>query len=379
MDTSALRRHAWMTLAFITRPSGPQLPGQEHRLATWQTWYPPELTFAPEQNAPKRSPQMQLALELPIQLESTRAVDQFLPLSRVFYNPPLFERIRERHYYEEERLSYLASSGGALEFPPDSIAVKTVWMPGYAHACSQIPVWNSITGVPEEQSSLPQNDWPDRVYVAPPGVTCPPGPIAHISDFYNFKLQSVDGLADSSFKDAHVGDYALLVALHITTRELPNWIWSTFWWHNRPSEGVFAADRPREVSGPWRNYLMDVAYDMDRPRERDGSPKITFNPYLEGLMPRGSVSNCMTCHARAFWPPTDAAPVVTSFAGRIEVSRIVVRGSDAALRTYYPKQTDDPKSRFLRTGFLWSFQRVTPLAGNASGASATTRTASPPH
>jgi len=94
-----------------------------------------------------------------------------------------------------------------------------------------------------------------------------------------------------------------------------------------------------------------VAYDMDRPHQADGSPKVAFNPYLEGIMLRGTVSNCMTCHARAAWPPQGALPVPNGPV-REDISRIVVRGSEAATRTYYPKTND-----FIRTEFLWSFGR----------------------
>jgi hypothetical protein len=29
----------------------------------------------------------------------------------------------------------------------------------------------------------------------------------------------------------HAGDYAILVAMHITTNEDPKWTWETFWWN----------------------------------------------------------------------------------------------------------------------------------------------------
>lgn len=34
---------------------------------------------------------------------------------------------------------------------------------------------------------------------------------------------------------------------------------------------------------------MDVAYDIDRPHQVDGSPKVAFNPYLEAR-------NCLELH-----------------------------------------------------------------------------------
>jgi hypothetical protein len=111
--------------------------------------------------------------------------------------------------------------------------------------------------------------------------------------------------------DAEAGDYAVLIGMHLTTKEIPDWVWGTFWWHDRPNDGPFAANRPASVAGVWRNYLMDVAYSMETPREYDGTPDAVFNPYLEAGFPDGLASNCMTCHQRAVWPsgPGDFLPV----------------------------------------------------------------------
>jgi hypothetical protein len=100
-----------------------------------------------------------------------------------------------------------------------------------------------------------------------------------------------------------------LVALHYTTKEIPDWVWATFWWHDKPNDGPFAAHRPDQVGGVWRNYLMDTAYSMDTPREADGKPHAVYNPWLEARFRNGTVSNCMTCHRRAIYSglPKDAA------------------------------------------------------------------------
>ena len=71
---------------------------------------------------------------------------------------------------------------------------------------------------------------------------------------------------------------------------------------------------------------MNVSYDMDSPREADGSPHVNFNPYLEALKAGGMKSNCMTCHRLAASPqlPQDTTPGAISigdprFAGRIKL------------------------------------------------------------
>jgi hypothetical protein len=53
---------------------------------------------------------------------------------------------------------------------------------------------------------------------------------------------------------------------------------------------------------------MNVSYDMNEPREPDGSPHVNFNPYLEALKPGGMKSNCMTCHRLAASPKIDPDP-----------------------------------------------------------------------
>jgi hypothetical protein len=85
-----------------------------------------------------------------------------------------------------------------------------------------------------------------------------------------------------AFQYAKPGGYAVLVGFHFATREVRNWVWATFWWHNFPNQGPYAEDRPRTLKGVWRNYLMAASYDMVRPREADGKPHIAYNPYLEG-------------------------------------------------------------------------------------------------
>jgi hypothetical protein len=162
----------------------------------------------------------------------------------------------------------------------------------------------------------------------------------------------------SEFPDAAAGDRLVLVGMHVTTRELENWFWMTFWWHDRPDEGPFAADRPSELKGVWRNYLMNISYDMDNPREPDGTPHIAYNPYLEGAMLDGVVTNCMTCHRRASWPPQPPVDVLLS--DDLQYSRLlgltVVRGQAAAQATYM----NVPFDRLLKTSFLWSIPLCAP-------------------
>jgi hypothetical protein len=145
------------------------------------------------------------------------------------------------------------------------------------------------------------------------------------------------------------GDYIVLVGLHVATREIRSWIWATFWWHDRPNEGRFSEGRPGTVKSPWNSYLMDTAYDMDRPWQSDARPKATFNPYLEAQFDSGTRSNCMTCHRRAVYPFPSKRATLDSFGSPAQFNQIIVSGSEAAKATYFPEYGTS-----LKTNFLWS-------------------------
>jgi len=224
---------------------------------------------------------------------------------------------------------------GVRAFPPEAIAVKAVWwaIPNSSHAkYAALPVWD---GVPEDAKSkapaYPFCKWPRIVIVDPdlshPDPVTPPDPVSFegkawkdvrtlsIRDFFYYTMDDREAAAWNTARSgdmpvAQAGDYAVLVAMHYTTKEIVNWTWATFWWHDRPDNGRFARNRPSTVKGEWAHYLMDVSYDMDLPREKDGTPHICFNPWLEASMPGGTESNCVTCHRLAVWPPGHADPVL---------------------------------------------------------------------
>jgi hypothetical protein len=140
-------------------------------------------------------------------------------------------------------------------------------------------------------------------------------------------------------REIRSGDYLALVAANLATKELPDWIWVTFWWHDRPDEGPFASGRPASLEKAWRNYRMATTFDSNLPASADGGPQICFDPWLEGRFPdggqgNGMVSNCIACHRRASYPPIGFLPVTR---GMPDLKR------DPA---YAPGR--------LRTGFLWS-------------------------
>ena len=378
-DLGAMRLHAWRVFAGINQPSAgsPFVP-------VWLTWDYEKRVFDPATvpaaaNAPVRTPQTpRLPFELPRQLESPSVLcsgclplkDVVPVLSIVYFNRAASEHIREIRPWNgvsefsmkkkadlNDLVNKLNGNGKPIEnwevppFPPSSVAVKTVWkLVPKSGPPTVIPVFDPDAN-PPNQAGNPPSRWARNVKVdaSAAELSCSGDSIVHappphrpdktgdvpITRFFYLPLcNSGDAISAQSVtqEPAAEGDYVVLVAMHYTTREIPNWVWATFWWHDRPDIPLYGADRPSEVREPWSNYVMNVAYDMDTPREPDETPRICFNPWLEGQLPNGLKSNCMTCHRLSIWPPV--------------TSRKVTRG------TVLP---DHPlMAGHLRLSFLWS-------------------------
>jgi hypothetical protein len=336
-DVEQQRRHAWMVWAGLTQTT----PGGE---AIWETWYSAEETFDPAANA-------QALEDRPIQ-RRFRAPRQFEPepgaapqaigdslLSFVLFNRSAHSHIRGNRFYLRSTLTALESQFDAAnapiadrhiaDFPADAVSLKTTWWPVAGTGLTPMPVWDNRPMHSDVQGN-PFPTWERVVLVDPARPQVPENETAPadfsgrhfdaarvvpLQSLYYFRLDTdeqvtaVNDLIVNSVRpvdyalgrDAMIGDYIALVAFHYTTREIPDWVWGTFWWHDRPNDGSYAAHRPQEVAGVWRNYLMDVAYSTETPREESGAANAVYNPWLEARFSRGLASNCMTCHERSVW------------------------------------------------------------------------------
>lgn len=137
----------------------------------------------------------------------------------------------------------------------------------------------------------------------------------------------------SSTNRAVAGQLAILVAMHVTTKEISNWTWQTFYWVpnpdqvGRPSSALAAQVRPKELKGAAGHYALYAGCAMvilNQPitggTNKGVSVLFSYNPYLEGGFsglgtgpnnafqvasplikgqPFGVQTNCMTCHALA--------------------------------------------------------------------------------
>jgi hypothetical protein len=150
--------------------------------------------------------------------------------------------------------------------------------------------------------------------------------------------------------------------MHVTTHEIKDWVWITFWWHDHAEFGEFGRDRPRALVQPWDHYVMDVTYDMELPWQSTGLPKAIFNPYLEGGLVNGNQSNCMACHQRAIWPiPTESFLTPDSKGAKLPMVNMVVTGRAASYNSYLPELNCG-----IHTSFLWTIPRLAGEPGNYS-------------
>jgi len=317
-DVVAIRAHAWSLWD--------QLAAHD----AWASWAATEQLF---QHAPKAPPRFRT----PRPFANAGALDvETLPVMfDVRFDPVAARHLAIQHLGER---TVLASAPAVPAFPSDALAVKLTWYAVKAHGLTAMPIWD---GEPARERGNPDRSWQRAIAVDPERAVIPDGETAMVelagrtsearvvplAQFISRELET-DGEVESARLAAHDptlarGDFVALVAAHVTTKEIPDWTWQTYWWHDRPDAGRFAADRPTALHGVAANYLMDATYSTDQP---------CFNPWLEARFPDGLASNCVTCHQRAIVGAADYLPVTR---GRM--------------------RDDDPYlAGHVQTDFLWS-------------------------
>ena len=254
--------------------------------------------------------------------------------------------------------------GGKIkEFKRGAVVLKTFWellIPGQ-DGIGELSTWNQ-----EVWNNIQQENDPNIARFQIPTLrvaTTSESPCQNrdyandetvpISCFYAFKLsqQDVDALRASppdlvALSDSGVvaDNFLVLVAVHVTTKEIPDWVWATFWWDNHGVSDSRADGRPGTIGPKWRHFLMENTLSGTTPTEKDGGPKICFNPYLETAIPNGVISNCLQCHSKAaYGPPSRIGAYDLGILGR--------NGSTlASHRDPDPHYFDNR----VQTDFMWS-------------------------
>jgi hypothetical protein len=387
-NEAAMRDHAWALWAAANSPSK-SLPWP-----IWETWY---TDTEVNKGSPAAGPAMLSAarvagrpenvFHVPRQFAHARAVQRrFLsPLAAVVastgeqvvgfnkFDPSYAGHVWSNQFQNTNNLWTIQNgwpSGTPVAnrhippFPATAIGLKPVFEiargPTNNSGITVLNYWLGDLTTGPQNSNNPQSPtsdtWKQCVVVrtgntpVPAGLTCPNGgaPSGTVTqnDFYSFQLQDgeVQNICGSQPScPVKVGDYAILVAMHFTTRENDNWTWQTFWWnYNQPFP--YGAP-PSTIPAPYNHYAMCTAYSMtfNPPNDANGNNTLCYNPYLEPAQQDGIHSNCMSCHLVASYGSNQNAGYPASYEPTAYISVTV----PADVVTYFGCQTTTDTSWFL--------------------------------
>jgi hypothetical protein len=360
-NTQAIRGHAWDLWAGLTASSGQMLNGQD--LPIWETWlaqediFPPPNTktsagalFArvatrPRTIRPFISPRQfhhQAAESNPAVRAQNAAVqvvtfNKFDPAAAAFITAQQPGPNGQNFSYNSlASLNALnaawpaGTSGQARainEFPIEAMELKPVLRYVKATGLTPQPLWQGPSGATNPTNPTPDT-WTTCVLIDPAGTggirAATPAEISQagnagacttflygpLSLFYSFKLTAAEAQAFANAQGGNpsAGDYAVLAAMHVNSKEIPFWTWQTFWWqpgNDTPNDFPGSkAGQPTTLPAPWNNYATCANYDQTT-TPGGATMQVCFNPYLETSpgIPAGITSNCMSCHGTARIPP----------------------------------------------------------------------------
>ena len=360
-DTTEIVNHAWGIWAGLTEPTKQKYNGQN--LLVFETWMGvQELAAMSAQGIIAEEGEFKherTSLSVPKQFLHGRLLGNgpkpidtnFVVLETVSYDPSAANFVTLNQLFNKSKLESYVVKGGigkVPEFPNTSITTKPTYYAGVPNknGLIRVPVWES----PNPAKAYKYTQWQKWVYAdvnnkQKPNKSLVPvtssnpsqseieNATCNVNDFINYKIDRVGADYLNSHQDVGTtpsrqfieGDYVLLVAMHVTTKEFKNWTWQTYFWSPDPSNppspsSKFEAElRPKELKGASSHYAVSTAYAMVWPNQpitggsdKGTRPIIAFNPYLEGgfgpnvfSLPNtfkpdfvyGMQTNCMSCHA----------------------------------------------------------------------------------
>lgn len=364
IDMVAQRQHGWSLFAGATQPSDAKNPKS---LPVFHTWYTVEEAFdstAGKVDCAERNPLIRLTLptqlvqelqqpmrnllqqngvepsarfdldpslvQNPQKLAPQGVADEPIAFSHVAFNKEMYDYLRDNKYYSKAVLDGQIDANRVrkplAETPVRGISLKFSWWPAHPDRLTPVPVWDFDPRFPGDTKN-PPSSWKRIVAVDPVGGLKPPaslrlGQFEHanpqvipIGRFYAVQVTAEEAaLANADFRikkaaqevlgrTLQEGDYLLMTAMHIATREFEPWVWLTYWWTDAPGKGPLAQDIPSIVKGVWRNYVMDVSYNINNPKTSAGAAPVAYSPWLELFQLGGMRSQCMACHARSAYGP----------------------------------------------------------------------------
>jgi hypothetical protein len=365
-DTVALRQHAWTLWSGLTADSSQSFNGRV--LPIWETWLSETEAFASPGPlaiaAAAARPRILLPLAPPRQFQhaaprsarpgAAAATPSQRLLAFVKMSPDSVSFLATPHEtpaQSGQSYSYISESDFAqlntafdqshtavkdrkiIDFPAPATDLKMVFMTVKPTGLTAVPLWNGAADSVDPSQPTPDT-WKTCVAVDPTNsqtgtasINCNgsriQAEIVPLKAFYSVRIDAAEAATINSLSKlagaaaVQAGDFHVLVTMHVTTKEITNWTWATFWWQNgkNPPNSFpgSIADMPdaSKVKGPWRNYAMCISNSMVVPEtDPKGKPVVCFNPYLETNQEDGLNSNCMSCHAMARMPIAATTPNV---------------------------------------------------------------------
>lgn len=361
IDTVDVFKHAWGIWAGLTTNSGQTF--KHDSLLIYQTWMGvSEINYIIQNGLTDKksltTKTSRVTLEVPHQLIHAKEFAKKLGgvvdsvandnWTSVAYSPEAAAHAIKYSLMKNSAVQKYAVAnkiGGIPPFPQRAMTIKPVYLVGHLKdSLIQIPVWH---GPPAHSESYADTAWHSWVYLdvhnkqpatkTPVPVTSAKPTAAQIAaatinlkgNLIYFKLDSAMAAYINQQQgkvqgiQANTGDLALLVAMHVTTKEVKNWTWQTYYWApnpanpSSPSSAVAASLRPAQITGPAAHYAMAAGYTEvapNLPTNKLVKPVLVYNPYLEaGFGPStfgianklnskfayGIQTNCMSCHSMA--------------------------------------------------------------------------------
>ena len=291
-------------------------------------------------------------------------------IAGVIYSPEAYKWIRDQGLYLWDTLKnqFLrnfdkeAVKRQIAPFPTKSFVLKPMFWPVQKEGYTALPVWrnsldtanfNYYSGFEEQKiwknavaiSADPQQAYADVSFLydvyKDTAYTMPLGPnnyikapVVSIDDFYHWQIDqatldamdSVDLalLNQSAYwcykREFRAGDYIALIAMHVITKEMPEWTLQSFYWSDQAGpDNPYASGRDSVQNPPspqaFNNYLMTSTYGISKKSALAEWPT-AFNPYIELAAAHPIQTNCRNCHRRGAFPNSKQLKALAGYTGK---------------------------------------------------------------
>lgn len=334
--------HAWQIWSGLTADTGIKT-SNGHSVRVFESWRTPQQIQAEENLTDSNL----FPLTVPHQLGHGTTDDDSQLAGFVKYSPAAEKHVVQQGLFDQKVAKSLIASGASqiIGFPTNSIMIKPVFLPVKLGDASKntINVWQ---GPPKDTiRTWGSNVWPNStITIVKDAADADNKTKFAISDFINFKVDETF-TTGGGFANFKPGDHAVLVGMHVMTKETTRWTWQSFWWSQYPDKPHFPSSKVHasyrnkvELDDASKHYAMTAAYSMKVPAQpyingkNVGESIYAYNPYLEaGFGPKdssnpvllgenepgvfkgkvvqnnyGIQTTCMSCHIQARWPLNQA-------------------------------------------------------------------------